>query len=209
MTLGAGNDMVRVASALLIGLAAALLTHVPAASAAITRFSCKGAILGLQKLGDHRLASYQDGHGHRVELWCTRRIFDSQFDLRIGVGQSARGSDDRRYPAPPARLATVGGCFFDNGENEGPIIIRGPGGAYARLEWITEDPSHRRKYRFSYDFATNLLRVTATVRGCAPVSKVLPPPASYRKLAALLPHPETLACAAGNPGNFNPSAPSP
>ncbi|HUN41939.1 MAG TPA: hypothetical protein VMU81_16765 [Acetobacteraceae bacterium] len=199
------------APALLIGLALAGPSRCPTASAAaaITRFSCQGAILGFRKLGNQRLASYQDGHGHRIEIWCTRRIFDSQFDLRIALEQSSHDSDGPHDPPAPERLATVGGCFFDNGENDGPIIVRGPSGAYARVDWITETPSHRRKYHFSYDFTTKLLTVTAMVQGCAPVSKIVAPQASYQKLAALLPHPETQACAASYLGNFNPSAPGP
>jgi len=175
----------------------------------MTRLSCKGAILGFTKLGDQRLATYQDDHGHRIELWCTRRIFDSQFDLRVALGQSPQHSVNRQISAAPDRLATVGGCFFDNGDNEGPIIVRGPTGAYAKVEWITQDPNHRRQYRFSYDFGTKLVTVTAKVRGCAPVSRVLAPQASYKKLASLLPHPENQSCAASYLGNFNPSAPSP
>jgi hypothetical protein len=190
---------------LVSAMALAAPGHCPAAStqAGITRFSCKGAILGFQKLGHQRLASYQDGHGHHIELWCTRRIFDSQFDLRVAMAKPAPADDGRRDPAAPP-LATIGGCFFDNGENEGPIILSAPGGAYAKVEWITRDPNRWRQYRFSYDFATELLTVTATVRGCTPVSKVLAPQASYRKLAALLPHPESQACATGYTGNVAP-----
>ena len=80
-------------------------------------------------------------------------------------------------------------------------------GAYAKVEWMTEDLSHEKKYRFSYDFATKQVTITATVRGCAPVSKVLAPQPTYKSLAALLPHPETEVCAVGALRNFGPDAP--
>lgn len=173
------------------------------APAGTTGFSCKGAILAFEHLGDQRLATYQDGHGHRIELWCTRRIFDSQFDLRASVGP-ARG-DHPQGSAAFDRLATVAGCFFDNGETIGPTIIDDVRGAYAKVEWINEDPSHWRKYRFSYDFGTRLVTVTATVQGCDPITKVLAPQPSYAQLSALLPHPEKGACranAAGSPSTI-------
>jgi len=197
-------------AALLSGLATAA-AHGPAAAAAppLTHLTCEGAILGFQQLGDHRLASYQDAHGHRIELWCTRRVFDSQFDLRVAVAAPAHGGDGRPDPVAPGRLATVGGCFFDNGDNQGPIFVVDPGGGYVTVAWVTQDPADRRKYRFSYDFASKLVTVTATVAGCAPVSKVVAPQPSYRRLAKLLPHPETQSCALPPMGGFNPTAPTP
>ena len=196
-------------SAFLSSLLVAALGHCPAAPAQsrITRFSCKGAILNFERLGDERLALYQDAHGHRIELWCTRRVFDSQFDLRITSEKPEHAGDASQHPLASGRRSTVAGCFFDDGNNEGPIIIRDPNGAYAKVEWITEDLSHDRKYRFSYDFTTARVTITAIVRGCAPVSAVLPPQPSYKRLAALLPHPETEACALGARGNFGPDAP--
>jgi len=173
------------------------------------RLSCKGAILGLQKLGDQRLASYRDGHGHDIELWCTRRVFDSQFDLRVAMVASAGSAQGRQDPAAPTPMRTVGGCFFDNGDNQGPIIAGNPDGSYARVAWITQDPTHRRTYRFNYDFATRQVTITATVSGCAPVTKVVAPQPSYARMADALPHPESQACALGVPGGLNPTAPSP
>ena len=165
--------------------------------------------MGFQGLGDHLLETYQDRHGHRIELWCTRRIFDSQFDLRIAVGNAApaiEAAGDPHIQAPAGPMANVGGCFFDNGENQGPIIDRNPDGGFARVEWITEDPTHRRKYLFRYDFATRQVAITATVTGCAPVLKVVLPQQSYARMNDLLPHPEKDACATGG---LLPSAPTP
>jgi len=198
-------------AAVFSGLLLAAPVRCPAASAQgpTSRLSCNGSILKFEKLGDHRLVSYQDSYGHHIELWCTRRIFDAQFDLRVAMAPAAGKNDDPRDPVPPERLATVGGCFFDNGVNEGPIILTDTNGAYTKVEWVTEDPSHWRKYRFSYDFNTKLVTVTSMVQGCAPVTKRLAPQASYKSLAALLPHPEKDACAAGPVGHFNPAAPTP
>ena len=195
--------------ALMSGSVVAALGYCLAASAQpqMIRLSCKGAILNFERLGDERLAVYQDAHGHRIELWCTRRIFNSQFDLRIAVAEPAHGRDASQHPVASVRLSTVGGCFFDDGNNEGPFIVRDPYGAYAKVEWMTEDLSHEKKYRFSYDFATKQVTITATVRGCAPVSKVLAPQPTYKSLAALLPHPETEVCAVGALRNFGPDAP--
>lgn len=197
-------------AAVLSGLVLAAPGRCPAASAQgpITRLSCNGSILRFEKLGDHQLVSYQDKFGHHIELWCTRRIFDSQFDLRVAMAPAPRDNHDSRDP-PSERLATIGGCFFDNGVNEGPTIFTDATGAYTKVEWITEDPSHWRKYRFSYDFITKLITVTSTVQGCAPVTKLLAPQASFKRLAALLPHPEKQACAASSVGHFNPTAPTP
>ena len=203
--------MSRVLTAVVLPVLALALPGVAAAAstkAGTTGFSCKGAILAFEKLGDQRLATYQDNLGHRIELWCTRRIFDSQFDLRAGVRKSARNGRNPQDAVASARLATVGGCFFDNGETVGPIIVSDAAGAYAKVEWINEDPDHWRKYRFSYDFASNEVTVTATVQGCASVTKVLPPQPSYAKLAALLPHPEKDACL-GNAAGSRSAAPAP
>jgi hypothetical protein len=197
-------------AALLSGLALTAAGHVPEASAEVTtRLSCKGSILGFEKRGDERLVSYQDDHGHIIEVWCTRRIFDSQFDLRISKEPPAHDDDGHGDPVAPGRLATVGGCFFDDGDNQGPIIVYDQVGAYAKVEWINMDPYHRRTYRFSYDFSTELITITATVEGCPPASKVLAPQSSYRKLEALLPHPQSAACARGALGNFGPPESSP
>jgi len=174
----------------------------------LIELSCRGAILGFNKPGDQRLAVYQDRHGHRLELWCTRRIFDSQFDLRVAMGVPAHTGSGGPNPAEPTPLATIGGCFFDNGDNLGPNITRTADGTFAKVEWITANPNHHRRYRFSYDFATRRVTITATVSGCPAVTLLVPPQPSYRAMNDLLPHPETQACALGAMG-LNPSAPSP
>lgn len=199
-----------IVAALVSGLAAAF-GHCPAALAQtpITRLSCKGAILGFEQLGDHRLATYQDAYGHHIELWCTRRIFDSQFDLRVALNAPVQTAAGKRDAAASDPLATVGGCFFDNGDNDGPIIVNAPGGAYTRVEWTTATPSHRRQYRFSYDFATDKVTITATVRGCPAVSKIVAPQPSYKNLAALLPHPESQPCAQNALGTADQPTPAP
>lgn len=163
---------------------------------------CKSAILTLGPVGDQRLAHYADGHGHRIDLWCTRRVFISRYDLRIATTNGTSAAEDSASPVP---ALTVGGCFFAEGDNQGPFIFRKPDGAFAKVEWINKDPSHRNQYKFSYDFGTRLVTITATTNGCAPLTKIVSPQPSFKKMLDALPDLPGGACASGSgPGPLDP-----
>jgi hypothetical protein len=165
-----------------------------AAAAGSIHRRCSAAIRTLSHSGSRLVELDQDGHGHAIELWCTNGIVTSQWDLR--VGQSKRSDTRQAAVAPPPRSAlTIGGCFFDNGTNTGPAIRRDPDGAFATVVWINRSAfGEPRTYRFSYDFHTGLVTITLTTSCGQQVSKVVPPQASYAKMAALLPDPPRPAC---------------
>jgi hypothetical protein len=138
-----------------------------------TRTECNSAGLALGALGETRLQTYSDGQGRTVELWCVRRVFGSNFDLRvIERGQSA----------------TVAGCYFAQANNIGPTLHLAPSGAYTKVEWINQSlTAQGTSYRFSYDFAARQVTITATAACRPPATTVLAPQKNFEDLERLLP----------------------
>lgn len=138
-----------------------------------TRTECNSAGLAFGALGESRLQTFSDGHGRTVELWCVRRVFGSNFDLRVVEG---------------GRSATVAGCYFAQAQNIGPTLHLAPSGAYTKVEWVNESLTARgTSYRFSYDFAARAVTITATAACRAPVTLTVPPQPDFQQLERLLP----------------------
>lgn len=138
-----------------------------------TRTECNHAGLALSEIGETRQHTYTDGHGHTVELWCIRRIFTSNYDLRfIRNGHSA----------------TIAGCYFNKAQNLGPTLHLAPSGAYTRVEWLNQSLTARgTSHHFAYEIATNQITITTTATCRPPITTVLPPQADFEKLERLLP----------------------
>jgi hypothetical protein len=161
-------------------------------AAEAAHFQCRGAILGAGKPGEERLEYFGDGHGHEVELWCVRGIFSAHFDLRIGWIEQ---------PSGVRRTRTIAGCFFDDGRNSGPDMVRDTNGAYSRVEWINRSPpSKQTTYRFSYDYSADKVSITVETPCHAPISKIVAPQENIDRLEALLPDPPRGACPSDPPG---------
>lgn len=170
------------------------------AVAADIQTHCHSAGLALGAVGSERLQHYDDGHGHEIELWCVKGVFNAHYDLRIGWNE--------RTPAPDGtvgvvhRFRTIAGCFFNHGHNTGPDISSDAGGAFSQVVWTNESPSEGVTYRFSYDYAVGRVTVTVATPCHAPVSKVVDPQDSFGQLDDLLPDPPGGACsstASGTP----------
>ena len=156
------------------------------AAAAAAHFECRGAILGAGKPGEERLEYFDDRHGHQVELWCIKGIFAAHFDLRIGWTEQMSGVH---------RSRTIAGCFFDDGRNSGPDMVRDADGAYTRVEWINRSPpSKQTTYRFSYDYSADMVSIAVETPCHAPISKIVAPQDNIDRLEALLPEPPAGAC---------------
>lgn len=145
-------------------------THAPPPG---IRTECNSAGLAFGSVGESRLQTYSDGHGRTVELWCIRRVFGSNFDLRV---------------IENGRSATIAGCYFAQAQNIGPTLHLAPSGAYTKVEWVNESlTASGTSYRFSYDFAARQVTVTATAACRPPVTVTLPPQPGYEQLERLLP----------------------
>ncbi len=157
------------ALALLLPLAAAAQSGPPPN----THTECNHAGLALSEIGATRQHVYTDGHGHTVELWCIRRVFTANYDLRfIRNNQSA----------------TIAGCYFNKAQNLGPTLHLAPSGAYTSVEWLNQSlTSTGTSHHFAYNIATNQITVTTTATCRPPVITVLPPHADFEKLERLLP----------------------
>lgn len=159
-------------------LAALALLLLPCTAAAQapppgTRTECNSAGLALSAIGETRLQTYSDGQGRTVELWCVRRVFGSNFDLR--VIENGQG-------------ATVAGCYFAQANNIGPTLHLAPSGAYTKVEWINQSlTAQGTSYRFSYDFSARQVTITATAACRPPVTTVLAPQKNFEDLERLLP----------------------
>lgn len=147
----------------------------------LATLSCRFAGPAFWEIGTELRRHYEDGHGHHVGLWCERNVFGAHWDLRI----------DGDEPPEARRSMTIGGCFFNEGESNGPIIQVGEGHQYAKIEWTNQDPSNEHeKYTFAYDYSTGLVTITATIPGSPPATAVVHPQESWDKLKELLPDPE-------------------
>ena len=133
---------------------------------------------------------YRDNRGHDIELWCDRGTFNAHWDLRVGGDELVD-----KYGVVPAELlptvhrsATIGGCFFNDGESFGPVIYEGPDHQYSKVRWTNQDPANQHeKYEFNYDYSSDLITVVATTPGSPPVTAVVRPQESWEKLRELLP----------------------
>ncbi len=138
-----------------------------------TRTECNSAGLALSAIGETRLQTYSDGQGRTVELWCVRRVFGSNFDLRV---------------IENGRSATIAGCYFAQATNIGPTLHLAPSGAYTKVEWINQSlTAQGTSYRFSYDFAARAVTITATAACRPPVTRTVPPQPDFQHLERLLP----------------------
>jgi hypothetical protein len=159
----------------------------PSVLAADTVLHCHSAGLMLDKVGRELVEHFDDRHGRDIELWCVRGIFTAHFDLRIGW-------NDRAIPGGH-RSMTIAGCFFNHGNNIGPDLSFDASGAYSKVEWTNEaPPSENVTYRFSYDYGTGMVTITATTPCHAPISKVVTPQENFDQLHDLLPEPPAGAC---------------
>ena len=166
-------------------LSVSILAPLPAAADTAT-FQCRGAILDFSKPGQERLEYFDDGHGHAVELWCVKGIFAAHFDLRIGWTEQ---------PSGIRRTRTIAGCFFDDGRNSGPDMVRDASGAYSRVEWINRSPPAKQAaYRFTYDNHADKVTITVETPCHAPITKIVAPQENIDRLEALLPDPPSGAC---------------
>lgn len=138
-----------------------------------TRTECNSAGLALSAIGETRLQTYTDTQGRTVELWCVRRVFGSNFDLRV---------------IESGTTATIAGCYFAQATNIGPTLHLAPSGAYTKVEWINQSlTAQGTSYRFSYDFAARAVTITATAACRPPATTVLPPQKNFEDLERLLP----------------------
>jgi hypothetical protein len=126
---------------------------------------------------------FTDHHGHDVEVWCYRGVFRAHWDVRVGW-------DASHAQGPVHHSATIGGCFFENGQSAGPFIKQDANHEFTTVEWTNQDPAHaHKKYNFSYDFGTGKLAVTATAPGMPPVTKIIAAQATWDDLENALPMP--------------------
>jgi hypothetical protein len=154
-----------------------------------TTMHCRSAGLAFGKVGRERIEHFDDQHGHDVELWCVRGVLNAHYDLRIGWND----------PSAPGvhRSMTIAGCFFNHGHNAGPDLTWDAGGAYSKVEWTNESPPPENvSYRFSYDYASGMVTITASTPCHAPVSKLVAPQEYFEQLDRLLPKPPGGACPA-------------
>ena len=195
-------------SRLLLALTVSLLairsgSAAPAAAPDIPGPPCRSAGIAFWRGGDRPVEEFDDGHGNRIELWCSNGVFNAHYDLRVSQAaprspQPASGST-QVVPAGYAantfsHAMTVAGCFFNLGKNTGPDISRDPSGRFTKVDWTTRSPDHARQYHFRYDFSTRLVAITTTTPCAPPVSKVVPPQESYEALEAQLPEPASGSC---------------
>jgi hypothetical protein len=165
----------------------ALIAATPA-QADVSTFQCEGAILDFGHSGARMLEHFEDGHGHDVELWCVRGVFQAHFDLRFGWHDPANGT---------RRQMSIAGCFFNDGRNDGPNFSRDPAGAYTAVEWTNQSPPAKNvAYRFHYDVATARITVTVETPCRPPIARVIPPQPDNDSLEDLLPDPPSAACPA-------------
>lgn len=158
---------------------------------------------------DSRLEYYFDPEtGRDVEVWCRRGFLGGwqHWELRIS------------YPAemPPSGIApvtsgepvtepvrqeerTVGGCYFDGGDNAGPDINTAPGtGRFTKVHWSNTDVNDTGKvYEFTYDWTTGKLTIKTTggprLGPGGTQTTVVDPPNSWDALAKLLPDPPVVS----------------
>ena len=141
-----------------------------------TRTECNSAGMAFGAVGEARLHTYSDSHGRTVELWCVRRVFGSNYDLRVVESGTS---------------ATIAGCYFAKAHNFGPTLHLDPSGAYTKVEWVNISlTATGTSYRFSYDFAAREVTITATAPCRPPVTRTVPPQPDFEHLERLLP-PET------------------
>ena len=100
---------------------------------------------------DSLIESFVDAKGNDVEVWCVRNVnFFSQeayYELRIS------------YPVFTSGIIrhTAGGCYFDGGQNLGPILNGDKPGIndLQNVTWVNIDPKHPgTNYTFTYDWKT-------------------------------------------------------
>lgn len=163
---------------------------------------CGNARWKLWKLGGERLEYYEDAWGRDVEVWCIRGVLNAHFDIRISwtVREDDRGIADGRPPNYYKVVKTVGGCYFNRGDNGGPDIVKGADKTFRTVEWTNIDPASKKVYKFSYDWSTGKLTITTTKPGGGPPNvQVVDPPESYEDLAKLLPDPVIRNCTLQSP----------
>jgi hypothetical protein len=154
----------------------------------VSQTHCRSAALKFGAVGSELIERFDDGHGHDVELWCVRTVFTAHFDLRIGW-------DEQTPSGLIHRSATIAGCFFNHGRNSGPDLVRDNQGAWSKVEWTNiGPPDDNATYRFSYDYHSGMVTVTAATACHGPVTRLLEPQANFERLNDLLPDPPEGAC---------------
>jgi hypothetical protein len=157
--------------------------------------------------GDTRMEYYEDESGNDVEVWCIRGYvrWSQHYELRISYHTKESGGDIA--PFDPGRkvvdehIRTAGGCYLDNGENQGPDIFETPGSPkkkFSHVTWTNTDPATKKEHKFTYNWATNKLTITTT-DGTKVSTQTVDPPASYEDLQKLLPDPEIHTCTLTSP----------
>ena len=160
-----------------------------AASAQVTLPVCGYAGLMVRDWGAERVRSYVDPAGRSVEVWCIRSLFTAHYVVRIGWNDREHAGAAAGQPTAVVRqVRTMAGCYFTHGDNEGPDISEDSAHAFTKVTWTNQDAHNRATaFRFSYDWTTGKLTITATAPGLAPVVRIVDPPDTYEALHKLLP----------------------
>jgi hypothetical protein len=150
---------------------------------AVAKLPCENVLVAVWAQGTELRQYYTDHHGRDIEVWCYRGVFRSHWDVRVGW-------DEQQGARPVHHSATIGGCFFDNGQSVGPYIAETADDRYAKVAWTNEDPANEhKKYRFDYDFGTGQLTITGTIPGAPATTKTVAAPPGWDQLKAQLPFP--------------------
>ena len=175
---------------------------------------CRSAGIAFWQAGDRPLETFDDGHGNRIELWCSNGVFNAHYDLRVSQAAppSPQPASEETQIVPAgytpvtfSHAMTVAGCFFNFGKNTGPDVSRSPSGSFTKVDWTTRSPDHDLEYHFRYDFSTRLVAITVTTPCTPPVTKVVAPQESYEALETQLPEPSSRSCPV--PASSSPSHP--
>ncbi len=149
----------------------------------LARVPCESVLPAVWDQGAELRQYHTDHHGRDVEVWCYRGVFRSHWDVRVGW-------DELEQQRSVHHTATIGGCFFDNGQSVGPWILEDADHRYTRIEWTNQDPANEhKKYRFSYDFSTGKETITGIIPGSPPITKVVAAQPTWDQLKAQLPFP--------------------
>ena len=149
----------------------------------VAALPCHNVQAAVWEQGTELRQYFSDHHGHNVEVWCYRGMFRAHWDVRVGW-------DEPQGQRPVHHSATIGGCFFEDGQSVGPFIEQGVDHEFTRVEWTNQDPAHEHKrYKFSYDFGSGMLTITAAAPGAPPVTKIVAAQATWDDLKKALPIP--------------------
>ena len=150
----------------------------------VAALPCHNVQAAVWEQGTELRQYFTDHHGHDVEVWCYRGVFRAHWDVRVGW------EERNVQQAAVHHSATIGGCFFEDGQSTGPFIEQGANHEFTKIEWTNQDPAHaHKKYRFSYDFGTRQLTITAAAPGTPPVTKIIAAQATWDDLEKALPLP--------------------